>query len=200
MELPTDKKYKILYIDPPWEYNDECHAGERGAIFKYPLMNMDELKKLPIDKIADDDCIMFLWVTFPKLDEIFESGLIKHWGFQYKTNAFTWVKRNRKGLGWFTGMGRWTRSNAEICLLAVKGNPKRINADVHSVINTRIEEHSKKPAITRDRIVQLCGDLPRIEIFARQAAPGWAAWGNEIGCVYTPIEENKFFTYELSNS
>ena len=188
-----NKKFDIIYLDCPWHYNDECHAGERGAIYKYPLMTMDELKALPVGSIAADDCVMFLWVTFPKLEEIFECGLIKHWGFEYKTNAFTWIKKNEKGKGLFWGMGRWTRSNAEICLLATKGNPKRINADVHSVITTPIEEHSKKPSVTRDRIVQLCGDLPRIELFARQAAPGWVSWGLDVGTLYTPPEENKFF-------
>lgn len=190
------KKFNIILMDPPWTYDDECHAGKRGAIYKYPLMTMDELKNLPVDKIAADDCLLFLWVTFPKLDEIFESGLMKSWGFKYKTNAFTWVKKTKKGAGWFWGMGRWTRSNAELCFLAVRGKPKRVNADVHSVIVTPIEEHSKKPHQTRERIVQLCGDLPRIEIFARQAAPGWASWGNEVGYLYTPPEENKFFSYE----
>jgi N6-adenosine-specific RNA methylase IME4 len=189
-----NKKFNIIYCDCPWTYDDECSAGERGAIYKYPLMTMDELKKLPVGEIAEDDSVMFLWVTMPKLNEIFECGLINSWGFTYKTNAFTWVKKNKKGRGWFTGMGRWTRSNAELCLLATKGNPKRINADVHSVIDTPIQEHSKKPQETRDRIVRLCGDLPRIELFARQASPGWAAWGNEIGMVYTPPEENKFFS------
>lgn len=193
MDLPIDKKYNIIYLDPPWIYDDECHAGERGAIYKYPLMTMDELKALPVGSIAADDCVLFMWVTMPKLGEIFECGLIKHWGFEYKTNAFTWVKKNEKGRGWFWGMGSWTRSNVELCLLATRGNPKRINTNVHSVITTPIEEHSKKPDVIRERIIQLCGDLPRIELFARQAAPGWTSWGNEVGVLYTPPEENKFF-------
>lgn len=79
------------------------------------------------------------------------------------------------------GMGRWTRANAELCLLATKGEPKRIDASVHSVIDTPIEQHSKKPDVTRERIVQLLGDhLPRIELFARQEVPGWDCWGNEV--------------------
>ena len=77
-------------------------------------------------------------------------------------------------------MGRWTRANAELCLIATKGNPKRISASVHSVIETPIEGHSKKPDITRERIVQLVGDLPRIELFARQKTKGWDVWGNEV--------------------
>jgi len=91
-----------------------------------------------------------------------------------------WVKRNKKSPTWFWGMGRWTRANAELCLLATHGKPKRINAGVHSVIDTPIEAHSKKPDEARKRIVKLCGDLPRIELFARQKTEGWDVWGNEI--------------------
>ena len=116
----------------------------------------------------------------PKLNDVME--VIDYWGFKYKTVGFTWVKKNKKQDSWFWGMGNWTRANAEICLLATKGNPKRVNAGVHSVIDTPVEEHSKKPDIVRDRIVTLCGDLPRIELFARQTACGWDSWGDEINC------------------
>ena len=77
-------------------------------------------------------------------------------------------------------MGHWTRANAEFCILATKGHPKRISASVHQVIVSHIEEHSKKPDETRDRIVSLVGDLPRIELFARQKTDGWDTWGNEV--------------------
>lgn len=119
-----------------------------------------------------------MWVTMPKLNECFE--VIKAWGFEYKTVAFTWVKLNRKSGTPFMGMGRWTRANAEVCLLATRGKPKRISASVHSVVMSALERHSKKPDEVRDRIVRLMGDLPRIELFARQRAEGWDAWGNEI--------------------
>ena len=105
--------------------------------------------------------------------------VIEAWGFTYKTVAFNWVKQNKTGAGLFWGLGNWTRSNSEICLLAVKGKPKRMSASVHSVILSPVQQHSRKPAETRDRIVELMGDLPRIELFAREAAPGWDAWGDE---------------------
>jgi len=114
----------------------------------------------------------------PKLNEVFD--VIKNWGFEYKTVAFTWVKKNKKSKGWFWGMGRWTRANAELCLLATKGNPKRINAGIHSIIDTPVQAHSQKPDIVRDKIIELVGDLPRIELFARQKTKGWDVWGNEI--------------------
>ena len=175
--LPN-KKYKIIYADPPWSYRDKALAGNRGACCKYPVMSIKEICELPIQRIAADDCVLFMWVTMPKLNECFD--VITAWGFEYKTCAFTWVKRNKKSGSWFWGMGRWTRANAELCLLATKGKPKRKNAGVLSIIDTPVEEHSKKPDIVRERIVQLCGDVPRIELFARQEVEGWDCWGNEV--------------------
>lgn len=174
----TDKKYQIIYADPPWSYKDKALAGNRGACCKYPTMESKDINKLPITDIADKDCALFLWVTMPKLDECFD--LIKAWGFTYKTCAFTWCKRNKKSHSWFMGMGRWTRANAEICLLATKGKPKRISAKVRSIIDVPIENHSKKPDEVRNRIIELLGDLPRIELFARQQIDGWDCWGNEV--------------------
>ena len=104
------------------------------------------------------------------------------WGFTYRTLAFLWLKQNRKADSWFYGMGFWTRSNAEVCLLAVKGHPKRQSAGIHQFVISRIEQHSKKPDEVQDKIVKLMGDLPRVELFARQKAPGWDAWGNEVDC------------------
>lgn len=176
MELPK-KKFKIIYADPPWSYKDKALAGNRGACCKYPVMNIEDIKNLPVKDIADDDCVLFLWVTFPKLNECFE--VIKNWGFEYKTNAFTWVKKYRNGDN-FMGMGRWTRANAEVCLLATKGKPKRINAGIRQIIESVPEKHSKKPNIVRDKIVELCGDLPRIELFARNKTDKWDSWGNEV--------------------
>lgn len=174
----TDKKYNIIYADPAWSYTDKAAAGKRGAEFKYPCMSIDDIKQLPVDKICKDDCILFLWVTFPMLQEGLDT--IKAWGFKYKTLGFNWVKRNKKSPSWFWGMGNWTRSNPEICLIGVKGKPKRQSARVHSVIDAPIEGHSKKPDCVRDKICELCGDLPRIELFARQYAEGWDCWGNEV--------------------
>ena len=172
------KKYNIIYADPPWSYRDKALAGNRGAGCKYDVMDSKDINNLPIKELAAEDCILFMWVTMPKLNECFD--VISAWGFEYKTCAFTWVKKNKKADSWFWGMGSWTRANAEICLLATKGKPKRMSASVHSVIDTPIEQHSKKPDIVRDKIIELCGDLPRAELFARQKADGWDSWGNEI--------------------
>lgn len=141
-------------------------------------MTIDDICNLPVKNIASENCVLFLWVTFPTLLDSFK--VIEAWGFNYKTVAFVWVKHNKKTPTLFWGMGFWTRANAEICLLATKGKPKRISAKVHQVIISPIEEHSKKPNEIRKRIVDLIGDLPRIELFARQKTDGWDVWGNEV--------------------
>ena len=176
MEFPSNKRYNIILIDPAWTYKDKALAGNRGAGCKYNLMTTEDIKQLPINSIADDDCVLFCWVTYPKLNEVFD--IIKAWGFEYKTVAFTWVKKYKNGDN-FMGMGRWTRANAEICLLATKGKPKRVSASVRQVIETIPERHSKKPDIVREKIVELCGDLPRIELFARERVENWDCWGDD---------------------
>jgi len=172
------QKYKIIYADPCWRYDREYkHKGSRDALMHYNTLSIEDLCKLKIKRICDKDCILFLWVTFPKLKESFR--LIESWGFTYKTIAFNWVKKNKNGNN-FLGMGRWTRANSEICLLATKGKPKRLSASVSQIIESRRESHSKKPDIVRSKIVELCGDVPRIELFAREKVDGWDCWGNEV--------------------
>ena len=175
----TDKKYKIIYADPPWSFRTwSCKGKERSADRHYECMKKKDIQNLPVSELCEDDCVLFLWVTFPCLEEGLE--LIKKWGFTYKTCAFTWVKKNKKSDTWFLGQGFWTRANAEVCLLATRGKPKRVSMPVRQIIDARIMEHSKKPPETRDRIVELCGDISRIELFARQKAQGWDCWGNEV--------------------
>ncbi|ERJ82051.1 MT-A70 protein [Peptostreptococcaceae bacterium oral taxon 113 str. W5053] len=141
-------------------------------------MGIEELCALPVSEITEKDCVLFLWATFPQLKEALQ--LIKAWGFTYKTVAFVWLKTNKKALTWFYGLGFWTRGNAEICLLATKGHPKRQAKNIHQLIISPIEEHSKKPEEARKKIVALMGDIPRIELFARKESPGWDIWGNEV--------------------
>ena len=137
------KKYQIIYADPPWRYHVYSKKGMgRSAESHYPTMSVDDICALPVGDLADKNCVLFLWVTNPCLLE--GISVLRAWGFTYKTIAFAWVKQNKKADSLFWGMGYWTRSNVEFCILATKGNPKRINAGVHQVILSHIEEHSKK--------------------------------------------------------
>ena len=184
------KKYKIIYADPAWSYKDKSKSHGGGAESHYSCMTIEEMCNMPISEIAEKDSVLFMWVTMPFLQDCF--SVINAWGFTYKTCGFVWIKGNKRmgkqqlsflpsdALDDFMGMGRWTRANAEICLIATKGKISRINPSVRQVIYAPIERHSKKPNETRERIVDLMGDLPRVELFARQNHEGWDAWGNEI--------------------
>lgn len=173
------KKYKIIYADPPWQYRVYSKKGQgRSAEHHYHTMSIKDIMALPVDKIADKDCILFLWITFPCLKEGIE--VMERWGFKYKTCGFNWVKRNKKKNTYFIGLGFWTRSNSEVCLIGTKGQPKRVSKSVSQICDARIMEHSKKPAEIRERIVELCGELPRIELFARDKVKGWDSLGDEI--------------------
>lgn len=171
-----EKKYNIVYADPPWRY--QLNKGRGIAENHYPTMSIKEICALPINRITDKDAVLFLWITFPQLPEALK--VMESWGFNYKTAAFVWVKQNKSGNGFFFGLGHWTRSNAEICLLGIKGHPRRISNKVFQLIVSPRAEHSKKPEEVRTKIVELMGDLPRVELFARQETPGWDRWGNEV--------------------
>ncbi len=180
-----NKKYSIILADPPWDYENwnkkwhQEHAESRWAGKHYDLMPVEDICKLPVNEIADTNAVLFMWTISTMLPNALK--VIESWGFKYKTIAFVWIKKNKIKDSFFTGMGFWTRANAEICLLAVKGKPlPRISHSVHQIIYTPIDKHSKKPAESRDRIVELLGDIPRIELFARDRVDGWDAWGNEV--------------------
>lgn len=185
------KKYKVIYADPPWAYQVWSKKGQgRSAEKHYSTMSLADIKALPIKELADKDCALFMWFTFPLLHEAI--SVLEAWGFTYKSVAFVWVKQNKKAPTLFWGMGYWTRANAEICIIATKGSPKRHSCGVHQIIMSPVEEHSKKPDEARNRIVELLGDVPRIELFARQSTPGWDVWGNEApDCVQIPGMEVK---------
>lgn len=169
-------KYRIIYADPPWRYRR--NTGQGVAENHYPTLSIQDLCALPITKLAAEHCTLFLWVTFPQLEDGLR--LIKAWGFTYKTVAFVWVKLNKKSQTPFWGLGNWTRSNVEICLLGTKGHPQRLSKKVHQLICTPIRAHSQKPEEARTKIIELMGDLPRIELFAREKGQGWQVWGNEV--------------------
>ena len=185
------KKYEIIYADPPWTFKTYSDKGKDKSPEKhYNTMCDDDIYNMPVQNIVDHNAILFIWVTYPLMIQGFNT--IEAWGFQYKTCAFCWVKTNKRysinqssffpedNFDSFTGLGHWTRANSELCLLATRGKPKRVSKSVRQLIYEPIREHSRKPDCTRERIVELVGDLPRIELFARQRHDGWDAWGNEV--------------------
>lgn len=172
------KKYKIVYADPAWQYRDSRKNKPAYGGITYPTMKTDDIAALPVQNIADKDCVLFLWATMPMLPDALK--VMKAWGFKYKTCAFNWVKTNPRSGTYAVMLGQWTMGSTEICLLGVKGHPKRICKNIKQLVVEPKTGHSKKPGEVRDRIVALMGELPRVELFARDCAPGWDCIGNDI--------------------
>lgn len=181
------KKYNIIYADPPWDglgWNNG--SGKKAPANHYTVQSIEWIKSLNISNITGEFCFLFLWVTFPNLQEGLD--VIHAWGFKYATCGFTWIKENKKppktifDNPTFMGCGNYTRANSELCLLGTKGKcqTKVKDKSVRQVCISPIQRHSRKPDEIRNRILRLCGDLPRIELFARNQTPGWDSWGNEV--------------------
>jgi N6-adenosine-specific RNA methylase IME4 len=172
--------YSVIYADPCWRYEQKVRVTLDEA--QYATMTPAQVQALPVGRLAGRDCALFLWGTWPQLPVVLET--IRAWGFAYRTLAFIWVKRNPKAGSLFWGTGMWTRANSEPCFLAVRGHPKRTHMGVHQVVeedvlDAPVGRHSAKPVVARERIVTLLGDVPRIELFARERSEGWDAWGND---------------------
>lgn len=173
-------RFGVILADPPWRYDDRTPRG--GAEHHYATMSLRELVRLPVDDLAGRDSALFLWATWPLLPKALE--LMDAWGFSYVNCAFTWVKTTSSGAD-AVGLGHWTRGNTEPCLLGVRGRLARRSAAVRQVVLEQLvaaprASHSEKPAVVRKRIVELLGDVPRVELFARSRARGWAAWGDQV--------------------
>jgi N6-adenosine-specific RNA methylase IME4 len=184
-EIQAAGGYSVILADPAWGYRNKTIRG--GAAKHYPTMTPAQVARLRVGHIAAHDCALFLWVTWPTLNDAL--AVIGAWGFEYKTCAFAWVKVTSTGKP-ATGLGHYTRANTEPCLLATRGRVHRVDLGVSQVIlDETLEEesiiaprgeHSAKPPEVRNRIVRLLGDVPRVELFARERVEGWDAWGNEI--------------------
>jgi N6-adenosine-specific RNA methylase IME4/ParB-like chromosome segregation protein Spo0J len=174
--FPSDRRCAVVYADPPWHfevYNEESGI-ERAAGNHYPTMEMAEICALPVADIATDDAILFMWTTAPHLQQSFQ--VLAAWGFEYKSNA-VWVKDK-------LGLGYYVRNRHELLLIATRGDfpcPQPANRPP-SVIQAPRREHSRKPDEAYALIEAMYPELPKIELFARQTRPGWAAWGNELAC------------------
>jgi N6-adenosine-specific RNA methylase IME4 len=212
-QLPK-KHFGAILADPPWRFRtwNKAEAVQRRgaashgtnvcAATHYQTMAIEDIAALPVADLAAEDCALFLWVCWPTLEDAW--SLIKEWGFSYKTCAFDWTKAHAGQIEMFRddadalmGMGYWTRSNTEPCLLATRGKPKRLNADVRQGIIEPRREHSRKPDCVHERIERLV-DGPYLELFARQQRPGWIVWGNQTDKfgTYDPTDDvEKSFTH-----
>jgi N6-adenosine-specific RNA methylase IME4 len=188
-------KFKVIYIDPPWEFRvySKATGSGRSAESHYKTQATDWLTDLRVGALADDDCVMLMWVTWPTLMDAFK--LATAWGFEYKTCGFLWSKLTKRWYSrlpklifggaeafqrlFFFGMGYWTRANTEPCLLFTKGSPKRLSRKVRQFIASPIREHSRKPDEIYGRIEEMF-EGPYLEVFARQAQPGWIAIGDGV--------------------
>jgi N6-adenosine-specific RNA methylase IME4 len=177
--------FGAILVDPPWGF--QCWDGKdkrvasRGSVTPYGTMEFEDIASLPIAELAAPDCALFTWVVWPTLPEAIKT--IAAWGFKYKTCAFAWMKADPYRLfvldeDIYLGLGYWTRANSEPCLLATRGKPKRLNADVRQGIIAPRREHSRKPDGIHERIERLVAG-PYLELFARQSRPGWTTWGDE---------------------
>jgi len=179
-----DKKYQIIYADPPWSFSSKELQKYGGVRFTsmdkhYPTQKKSWIKSLPVEKIATCDCALFMWTTDAHLKEAIET--IEAWGFKYITVAFVWEKKTKTGKT-VANLGAWTMKNYELCLLGTRGamlKHKKAN-NIYQKVEAERTSHSKKPEKVRKNIELLFGNLPRIELFARQKTEGWDVWGNEV--------------------
>tara|TARA_S200000501_G_scaffold96536_1_gene89818 strand:- start:885 stop:1526 length:642 start_codon:yes stop_codon:yes gene_type:complete len=172
--------YQIVLADPPWTFKTYSKKGKgKSAERHYDCMNLDDIAALPIDHITDKNAALALWVTDPHLQN--GIAIMNMWGFTYKTILHTWVKLNhdQSKNRYVKSTGYYTRSNPECLLLGIKGKMPRFNKNIDQIIAEPRREHSRKPDCVRQNLVELFGDLPRIELFARETVDGWESWGNE---------------------
>ena len=180
-----NKKYNIIYADPAWQYNDKRQGkgknnpnGAGGANKHYKTLTLKEICSLKVNNISDNNCMLFIWCTSSLLNYGFD--VIKSWGFKFKTVGFVWIKLTKDFKKPYSGMGHYTNQNAEFCLIGLKGKYWRNAKNIKQIVQEPRREHSRKPDRIRNDIVELCGDLPRIELFARQRVDGWDNWGNQV--------------------
>lgn len=180
----SDKKYQIIYADPPWRFSSRQLQKAKGTRFhsleeQYLSMTPKQILSLDVKSMTAEDAALFLWTTDAHL--LLALEVITAWGFKYSTVAFVWVKKNKSGKP-RTTVSPWTIKSCELCLFGTKGRMlqhKKSN-NVRQLIEATVTRHSSKPYETRDRIERLFGDAPRLELFARFKGPGWDVWGNEI--------------------
>jgi N6-adenosine-specific RNA methylase IME4 len=171
-------RFGSIVADPNWHYQTYSAKGQgRSADQHYDTDSLEAIKALPVAQLAAADSVLHVWCMDWLLPGALE--VIDAWGFTFIKVGFVWVKQYPGGQGLFMGLGKWTREGAELCLLATKGRPSRLAADVRQVLLAPIAEHSRKPDEVLDRIERLTIG-PYLELYARRQRPGWTCWGDEI--------------------
>ncbi|MGI8669411.1 MAG: MT-A70 family methyltransferase [Aridibacter sp.] len=187
-QLPNDK-FDIIYADPPWDYGGKLQFDKSSksadkidlsknifissASFKYPTLKLSELKKIPVQDIAKDDCLLFMWTSNPHLPQALELG--KAWGFKYRTVAFVWDKMQHNP-------GQYTLSYCELCLIFKRGKIPRPRGarNVKQLVRSQRGKHSEKPIEVINGIEEMFPTQKRIELFARRKVRGWSVWGLDV--------------------
>jgi N6-adenosine-specific RNA methylase IME4 len=175
-------KYKVIYADPPWAFNNKKTGGsmKSGASQQYDVMSLEEMQQMDVESLCDDNCLLVMWYVGAMPDEAL--ALARAWGFRVTNmNGFVWDKETKHGKDFF-GMGHITRASTESALVAVKGKTSTLIKDrsIRSRIRAKVTGHSAKPHEFRQAIEKLCGDVPRLEMFARTQNPGWDTFGNQV--------------------
>jgi len=187
-------RFPVIVADPPWDFTTYSDKAQKSAKQHYRTMSLFDIANLPVSDVAADVCCLLLWATWPNLEDALTVGAA--WGFSYKTCAFNWIKRSGNGTSWHTGLGYYTRSNSEPCLLFTRGGtPQRQHKDVHQVLvsddavqplpgfeevlTSPVAAHSEKPGDFYFRVERLLQG-PYLELFSRRYRPGWVTLGNEL--------------------
>ncbi|QYJ79399.1 MT-A70 family methyltransferase [Shewanella acanthi] len=200
-------KYQIIYADPPWAFSNPNTGGsmKSSAQAKYTVTSTEDLKRLDVNSVADDNCLLVMWYVGAMPQDAID--LVNSWGFTLKNmNGFVWNKLTVKDNPFF-GMGFWTRAGSESAIIAIKGKPTPACRSVRAVGNYDPESldevlahlcyvgayqnirHSQKPDEFREKCVELMGDVPRLEMFARTKTKGWDVFGNEVkGSIDIPLK------------
>jgi len=187
------KKYNIIYADPPWQYKSSDNLAEISLLnkdenFHYPTMPLSDIKDIDVPSLCADDCLMFMWVVNPMLDDGIE--LLKHWGFEFSTVGFVWHKQ-------VSNPGYYTMSSVEMLIIGKKGSipAPRGARNVNQFLSIKRGKHSEKPQEIRDRIVEMFPTQDKLEMFARIQADGWDVWGNEVNSdIDLPVDRPSIFT------
>lgn len=172
-------RYGLIYCDPPWRFDLWSPSGneKKTPSAHYGVMGLKEIMLLPVSSLAAKDCLLVMWAVAPMLDQAI--AVMGAWGFKFKT-AGAWAKQSSTGEKWAFGTGYLLRGATEFFLIGTRGSPKSAVRDVRNLVVAPIREHSRKPDSFRTSLERMFPHVPRVELFARQRATGWDAWGNQV--------------------